>query len=113
MEESKTYIYKKKDKEIWVTNCNRKKDMFIDDLGITVRRGQSINLLSKGYTYITEKDIQKSIESGALKNKGMYLKVRIVAPVFFNTSVQRTIKKGAFGDLRQLKNIQTFRRKIF
>ncbi len=113
MEESKTYIYKKKDKEIWVTNCNRKKDMFIDDLGITVRRGQSINLLSKGYTYITEKDIQKSIESGALKNKGMYLKVRIVAPVFFNTSVQRTIKKGAFGDLRQLRTFKPLEERSF
>jgi hypothetical protein len=112
MEENKTYIYKKKDQEIWVTNCNRSKDMFIDDLGITVRRGVSINLLNGRYPYITEKDIQKSIESGALKRKEIFLKVRIVPPVFFNTKII-TAKKGNFGDLRQLRSIKPLEERTF
>jgi hypothetical protein len=105
MIEGKTYIIKKKNKEIWVTNINTSKDLFIDDLGVTVKAGSSINLLNGRYTYITEDDVNLSIQSGTLNKKGRFLKVRVVAPIFFNPVIPKEFVKGIFGDLRQLRHI--------
>jgi len=113
MEEGKTYIIKKKNKEIWVTNINTSKDLLIDDLGITIKAGSSINLLNGRYTYITEDDINLSIASGALKKKGRILKVRVVAPVFFNPVIPKEFVKGNFGDLRNLRPIKPLEERSF
>lgn len=80
----------KKDEELWITNISREKDVALNDLRLTIRRGQSINLLAKKkngqpvYNF-SRKQIDASILSGSIFKKG--IKVRKVAPVVFNTRI--------------------------
>lgn len=82
----------KKNEELWVTNISRTQDISISDLKVTIRCGQSINLLAKGkngkslYNF-TRKDIENSRSSGSLFKKQHILKVREIAPVVFNHRV--------------------------
>ena len=77
--------------ELWVTNVSRTKDVSICDLGIVVRRGKSVNLLARDRKgrlryNVSEEMINKSVESGSIHKKED-LKVRKVAPQFFNTRI--------------------------
>lgn len=79
----------KKAEELWVTNTSRSQDLSISDLRVTIRCGQSINLLARGkngkslYNF-TREDIENSRRSGSLFKKQNLLKIREVAPVIFN-----------------------------
>lgn len=78
----------KKDEELWVTNISRQKDASIGDLRITIRKGQSKNLLAKDKKgrlrfNFTREQLDKSIRSGSIFENNN-LKVREVAPVVFN-----------------------------
>src|SRR5690606_26571479 len=82
----------KKDEELWITNISRTRDVSITDLRITIRKGQSKNLLAKDKkdrlrVNFTKEQIEKSIKSGSIAQKGDVLKVRKVAPVVFNHRV--------------------------
>lgn len=75
---------RKKEKELWITNISTKKDVLIDDLGIRIRAGQSINLLAKkrngSLIYNVNMDqIEKSIKEGSIFNK-KDLKIRKFEP---------------------------------
>lgn len=77
-----------KEKELWVTNMSMKKDITISDLGVVIRKGSSINLLSKKKNGlpkypITPEQIEFSIDTGSIKNNEN-LRVRKVAPIFFS-----------------------------
>jgi hypothetical protein len=83
---------KNKQPELWVTNINRIQDITIGDLAITLTRGRSINLLAKkknglSLYNITQKQIDKSFESGSLFKKSLHIKRRDVAPEVFVTRV--------------------------
>jgi len=79
----------KKDEELWITNISRVKDISLGDLRLTIRRGQSINLLAKkkngrpSYSFSREQ-IQASIDSGSIFSRSDEVKVRRIAPVVFN-----------------------------
>lgn len=67
--------------EFWVTNISRKRDVSLRDLDLTIRRGESRNLLdAKHYTYTLEQ-LQKSATTGSLKAKSNVVKVREVKPI--------------------------------
>jgi hypothetical protein len=81
----------KKPEELWITNIDMKQDHTVGDLRITVRRGQSINLLSKKKnglprypTCAKKEDIEKSRKEGSLFRMKDIIKVREVAPIVFN-----------------------------
>jgi hypothetical protein len=79
---------KKKEEELWISNISRTKDICIGDLRITIRVGQSINLLAKGRTgrpcyNFTRKQIDASVKSGSIFQNDM-IRVREVPPVIFN-----------------------------
>jgi len=71
----------KKNKEIWITNINTKKDLRIEDLGLVIRAGKSANLTSKNCRFTSEQ-IKNSIESGSIYKKSKWLKVRVTEPKF-------------------------------
>lgn len=79
----------KKNEELWITNISKTKDISIGDLRITIRSGQSINLLTKGkngkslYNF-TVKDIENSRRNGSLFQKRNVIKIREIPPVIFN-----------------------------
>jgi hypothetical protein len=80
---------RKKEEELWISNISRQKDVCIGDLRITLRIGQSINLLAKGKTgrpryNITRKQIDDSIRLGSIFQRSDMIKVRVVPPVVFN-----------------------------
>jgi hypothetical protein len=82
-----------KPEELWVTNINRFQDITISDLAITVRRGQSLNLLAKkknglSMYNITKKQIDDSIQSGSIYKKGQHIKIRSVAPQIFTKKIE-------------------------
>lgn len=82
----------KKPEELWITNVSRDKDVSIGDLRLTLRIGQSINLLKtkKNGTpsfQFTRKQIDESIASGSIFKKGDVIKVRAVAPVVFSNRI--------------------------
>ena len=66
--------------EFWVTNINFKKDIRIHDLGVQIRGGKSVNLLDKKHYNITEEQIKQSMESGSLKRRAKFIKIREVRP---------------------------------
>jgi hypothetical protein len=76
---------KNNQEELWITNINRLQDITLGDLRITVRRGQSINLLAKkknglSLYNLTRKQIDTSIEKGSIYQKGHHIKIRTVSP---------------------------------
>lgn len=84
---------KKGKEELWITNINRFQDIRIGDLGLTVRRGQSLNLLAtkkNGLSSfnLTRKQIDDSIRSGSIFQKENYIKVRIVSPKVFTSRIE-------------------------
>lgn len=68
-----------KTKELWVTNINYKKDIKIDDLGLTVPAGKSHNLLARNCRFTVDQ-IMKSISSGSIFKKSKWLRIRKVGP---------------------------------
>ena len=77
-----------KAEELWVTNTCLTKDVTIGDLGVTVRKSQSINLLAKKQNgqsryMFTRDQIEASIKSGSI-SKNNLLKIRKVAPLVFS-----------------------------
>lgn len=82
----------KKDEELWVTNISIARDVSIADLRITIRKGQSKNLLAKDRKgrlrfNFTKVQLEKSIKSGSIFEKNNILKIREVPPVIFNNRV--------------------------
>jgi hypothetical protein len=83
----------KKNEELWITNINRSQDISLGDLALTVRRGQSVNLLAKKkngwprYTF-TREQVDASIASGSIFKKGAHIKVRKIAPEVFINRVE-------------------------
>ncbi len=72
------------DNEFWITNISNR-DVMLSDLGLSIKRGESRNLLdSKHYTY-TKDHLQKSLESGSLHKKSNIIKVREVVPAMIRT----------------------------
>jgi len=67
-------------KEFWVTNVCRHKDISIDDLRVTIRIGQSKNLLDSRHFSFTIEQLENSLLNGSLFKKSHLLKVRKVAP---------------------------------
>lgn len=61
--------------EFWVTNISQNKDVMLGDLRITVRKGQTMNLLGTKSTY-TLAQLEKSAENGSIKIKSAMIKVR-------------------------------------
>ena len=59
-----------------MTNTSVDRDVSIGDLRITVRRGQTVNLLDRKHYHFTIEQLRKSAESGSLKAKSYFLKVR-------------------------------------
>ena len=85
-------MIKKKAEELWITNISRQQDISIGDLAITIRRGQSINLLAKKKNgrpkyLINRKQINASIDNGSIAAKSHVLKIRKVAPIIFNNRI--------------------------
>lgn len=68
-------------KQFWVTNTNFTKDVSIDDLRVTIKRGRSVNLLDRRHYSFTEEQIKNSYEKGSLKRKSNDLKVMAFAPM--------------------------------
>jgi len=67
-------------REFWVTNIARDRDVSLGDLRLTIRVGETRNLLdSRHYTYTLEQ-LQKSAESGSIKAKSQWIKVRDLPP---------------------------------
>lgn len=82
----------KKPEELWITNISQKQDVVISDLRITLRSGQSVNLLAKKKNgkpafNITREQIDRSLSSGTLFKKSNVIKVRKVPPVVFNSRI--------------------------
>lgn len=66
--------------EFWVTNTSMKYDVSLSDLRLTIRRGESRNLLdSRHYTYTAEQ-LEKSAQNGSIKKKSSVISVRRIAP---------------------------------
>jgi hypothetical protein len=66
--------------EFWITNISRERDISLRDLGLTIRKGESRNLLdSKHYNYSLDQ-LEKSASSGSIFAKSTYIKVRNVPP---------------------------------
>lgn len=76
-------IQKKRAKhEFWITNISRNKDISLGDLRLTIRKGESRNLLdSKHYSYTLD-ELEKSAESGSIKIKSKFIKVRNLPPLY-------------------------------
>ena len=76
-------------REFWVTNIAPDRDVSLADLRLTVRHGETRNLLdNKHYSYTLE-ELQKSAESGSIKAKSRFIKVRDIQP-------QPVIQPGAY-----------------
>jgi hypothetical protein len=70
----------KKKYEFWITNISQDRDVSLADLRLTIRKGENRNLLdSRHYDYTVEQ-LEKSAESGSIKAKSHYIKVRRVRP---------------------------------
>ena len=103
----------KKDEELWITNVSKERDVMIGDLRISIKRGQSINLLAKDKKgrlkyNVTRKHIDASIESGSISKKSDVIKIRKVAPVYFNTRIDiaNTIDKSSNRIFRKATDIE-------
>lgn len=82
-------------KQIWLINISTNRDVSISDLGITVIKGQRVNLLSKHY-HLTQEQINQSIKSGSIYKKKKLLKIRETSSsktVFAKTSSTIQITK--------------------
>jgi len=84
--------------ELWITNIC-KKDLSISDLRISIKYGQSLNLLARNkkgllrYNY-SEKHLTASLESGSLfkyKEQG-FIKIRNKSPVYLNSRLDASVK---------------------
>lgn len=81
------------EEELWITNVNRFQDISLGDLGITIRRGKSLNLLAKkknglSLYNLTRKQIEDSIKSGSIFKKSNHVKIRLVAPPVFTNRIE-------------------------
>lgn len=94
-------FHKQKDKQLWITNISRKRDISIGDLRLTIRIGQSINLLDKKHFKYTEEQIRTSIEKGSLFLRRDVIKVREVAPVVFNMKLE--VQQSDRSNLRHMR----------
>lgn len=63
----------------WITNIS-KKDINLYDLGVNVKSMTSINLLDPKHYFLTESQIEKSLESGSLRQKLGNIIIRESAP---------------------------------
>jgi hypothetical protein len=76
--------------ELWITNISTDKDVCLGDLRLTIKSGQSINLLAtkkngQSKFLFSRKNIDDSISRGSIFKKRDVIKVRKVAPVIFET----------------------------
>jgi hypothetical protein len=94
-----------KKEELWITNISRNKDIRISDLGLTIRKGQSIDLLNGKYSF-TKNDIDLSISSGTIFQKRNVIKVRKVAPVIFSHVIPINNDRTAIKPLRKIIEIE-------
>lgn len=66
--------------EFWITNISQTKDISLSDLCLTIRCGESRNLLdSKHYSYTLEQ-LEQSAKSGSIKSRSKFIKVRNIPP---------------------------------
>lgn len=112
--------------EFWVTNVSNKMDISLSDLRLTIRRGQSKNLLDPRYYKYTLDQLHESAETGSISKKSRYIKVRDLPPTkvikpgvhmskqnrqpnVVRTNVEIEIPKYADLDIETLENdIETF-----
>lgn len=67
-------------REFWITNISRTRDVSLGDLRLTIRRGESRNLLDSKHYHYTEEQVEKSAFSGSIYAKRNIIKVRDVRP---------------------------------
>ena len=84
-----------KKKEIWITNISTKQDISLGDLHLTVRRGQSYNLLDSKHFYYTEDEIKASIATGSIFKKSSVIKVRENEPKKYVMKIEMVNLKNA------------------
>lgn len=79
-------------KEFWISNISDK-NVSLRDLAYSVPARKHVNLLGKGFNFTIEQ-LEKSAESGSLKAKGHFIKIRSTEPptvsIFF---VQKEVSK--------------------
>lgn len=74
-------VVKRVNHEFWVTNIARDRDVALGDLRVTVRAGKSINLLDSRHYCFNLDQLRLSAESGSIKKKSRFIKVRDLPPV--------------------------------
>lgn len=65
----------KEENEFWVTNTCYNKDVSLGDLRVTIRAGQTVNLLDSKHYYYTIEQLRESAESGSLKRRSKIIKI--------------------------------------
>jgi hypothetical protein len=101
-------MLKNKQEELWITNINRFQDITLGDLCLKVCRGKSINLLAKkknglSLYNLTQKQIDNSIKSGSIYQKGNHIKIRKVTPEIF---AKRKFEEAEVLDKSSLRSIR-------
>lgn len=67
-------------REFWIINTSTTRDVSLGDLRLTIRRGESRNLLdSRHYSY-TEEQLEKSAKTGSIYAKRNVIKIRDIRP---------------------------------
>ncbi len=87
---------KKPQHEFWVTNISRERDVALADLCLTIRRGESRNLLDARHYSYTLEELKTSAESGSIKAKSKVIKVREVRPSLVVMPGLYVAKQGRF-----------------
>ena len=87
--------------EFWVTNIHPKKDISLGDLRLTIRKGESRNLLdSRHYTYTLDQ-LEESVKTGSIKKRSRWIKVRNLPPRYpVKPGRYQLAENGRFGKLR-------------
>lgn len=70
-----------KKREFWITNISRTRDVSLGDLRLTIKIGESRNLLDSKHYHYTEEQVEKSAVSGSIYAKRNMIKVRDVRPL--------------------------------
>jgi len=65
-------------KTFWIVNISNR-NVTLSDLNVSIPAGRSVDLLSKNY-YLTEGQLNKSVESGSIFKKRDKIVKRLVAP---------------------------------
>ena len=93
--------------EFWVTNIHQKKDISLGDLRLTIRKGETRNLLdARHYTYTLEQ-LENSADSGSIYAKSRWIKIRNLPPRYPVQPGRYTLsQKGRWSVARPHKDIE-------